>query len=104
MMYKVIRSFTDLQDSDYAYNVGDVYPRQGMTVTAQRLAELAGANNRQGVPLIEAVNEPEAAVSAEETAEIEADVEPEETAEKISDDAEKPKRKRRKADSENETE
>jgi hypothetical protein len=69
MMYRVIRYFTDLQDNDYAYNVGDVYPRHGMSVTAERFAELASSENRQKTPLIEAVDEPDAEVSAEDAAE-----------------------------------
>jgi hypothetical protein len=71
MMYRVIRYFTDLQDNDYAYNVGDVYPRQGMSVTAERFEELASSENRQKTPLIEAVDEPDAEVSAEDAVEIE---------------------------------
>lgn len=51
-MYKVIKYFTDLQDSNHPYNVGDVFPRDGLTVTEERLAELAGKDNKQGVPLI----------------------------------------------------
>lgn len=69
MMYKVIRYFTDLQDNDYAYNVGDVYPRQGVVVTGERIAELASSENRQKTPLIAAFDEPDAEVSAEDTAE-----------------------------------
>ena len=52
-MYKVIRYFTDLQDNDYPYYEGDTFPRDGMTVTRQRLEELASKNNKQRVPLIE---------------------------------------------------
>lgn len=55
--YKVIRYFTDLQDNDHAYNVGDTFPREGMTVKQSRLDELAGNSNKQGRPLIEAVAE-----------------------------------------------
>lgn len=51
-MYKVIKYFCDLQDGNHPYNAGDTFPRPGMTVTEERLAELAGSNNRQGVPLI----------------------------------------------------
>lgn len=51
-MYKVIRLFADLQDSNHVYNVGDEYPRKGLTVTAERIAELAGSNNKQKMPLI----------------------------------------------------
>lgn len=57
MNYKVIKFFTDLHDEDYPYNVGDVFPRKGVSVTEARIAELAGSNNRQGVPLIQLVEE-----------------------------------------------
>lgn len=51
-MYKVIKHFTDLHDNDYPYNVGDIFPRSGVSVSEGRLAELAGSGNKQGVPLI----------------------------------------------------
>ena len=57
MMYQVIKYFTDLQDNNHPYNVGDTYPRSGVTVTEARLAELAGSGNLQGVPLIQEVKE-----------------------------------------------
>lgn len=47
--------FSDLHDKDHIYNPGDVFPREGITVTESRLAELAGSNNKQGCPLIEKV-------------------------------------------------
>lgn len=56
-MYKVIRFFTDLQDGEHPYDVGNTFPREGIEVTEERLAELAGPSNRQGVPLIELVDE-----------------------------------------------
>ena len=56
-MYKVIKYFTDLQDKNHPYNVGDTFPREGMEVTEERLAELAGSDNKQSVPLIEKVEE-----------------------------------------------
>lgn len=55
MMYKVIKYFTDLHDNNFPYDVGDVFPRQGLSVTEGRLAELAGSNNKQGQPLIKKV-------------------------------------------------
>lgn len=58
-MYKVIKYFTDLHDENYPYNVGDNFPREGIKVTSERLAELAGSENKQGVPLIELVGEQE---------------------------------------------
>ena len=56
-MYKVIKSFTDLQDNNYAYYVGDTFPRNGVEVGAERIAELSSDKNLQGVPLIEEVVE-----------------------------------------------
>lgn len=51
-MYKAIINFTDLQDSNRVYSVGDVYPRKGYTPTKKRISELLGANNRLGKPVI----------------------------------------------------
>ena len=56
-MYKVIKYFTDLQDNNYAYYVGDTFPRNGVEVGAERIAELSSDKNLQGVPLIEEVTE-----------------------------------------------
>ena len=56
-MYKVIKYFTDLQDNNYAYYVGDTFPRNGVEVGAERIAELSSDKNLQGVPLIEEVSE-----------------------------------------------
>lgn len=56
-MYKVIKYFTDLQDNNYAYYVGDTFPRNGVEAGAERLAELSSDKNLQGVPLIEEVEE-----------------------------------------------
>lgn len=64
-MYKVIHYFTDLQDDGYAYNVGDEFPHKGMTVTKERIAELAGSGNKQGVPLIAEVKQKRAKKAAE---------------------------------------
>ena len=61
-MYRVIKFFTDLQDKGYAYNVGDTYPRDGLTVSKKRIAELLSNKNKQKTPLIEEV------VTEEETA------------------------------------
>jgi len=54
-MYKVIKMFTDLQDDNYKYEVGDEYPRKDLEVTDDRIAELSGKENKQGVPLIKKV-------------------------------------------------
>ena len=68
-MYRVIRSFTDLQDNNYSYNVGDTFPHDGKNVGEERFAELASYKNKQGRPLIEAVDETVATVTAEDAAE-----------------------------------
>ena len=53
MAYKVIEYFEDLQDNGRPYNVGDVFPAGGNTVSAERIAELASTQNRRHIPLIE---------------------------------------------------
>ena len=57
MAYKVIAYFEDLQDNGRPYNVGDMFPVDGNTVTSERLAELASTQNRRHIPLIEEVAE-----------------------------------------------
>ena len=59
MAYKVIKYFTDLQDDNFAYEVGDVFPRDGFSVLPSRIKELAGKENRRGETLIEEVQEKE---------------------------------------------
>ena len=54
MLYRVVKYFTDMQDNDHPYNPGDIFPRNGVSVSEKRIAELAGSDNRQGVPLIKA--------------------------------------------------
>ena len=63
-MYKVIKLFADLQDNNYIYKEGDVYPRKGLEVTEERIAELAGSNNLQKQPLIELVKQRKATKKA----------------------------------------
>lgn len=56
-MYTVIKDFVDLQDNNYPYKKGDTFPRTGLEVKPERLAELAGKNNKQKTPLIKKVEE-----------------------------------------------
>ena len=56
-MYRVIKHFVDLQDNNYKYDIGDIYPRKGLNVLQSRINELASSKNRQGVPLIEEIPE-----------------------------------------------
>ena len=57
MAYKVIAYFEDLQDNGRPYNVGDMFPVDGNTVTSERIAELASTQNRRHIPLIEEIAE-----------------------------------------------
>ena len=47
-----------MQDNNFAYDVGDEYPRKGMSVLPSRIKELASKKNRRGEPLIVEVEEP----------------------------------------------
>ena len=79
MGYKVIHRFTDLQDFNHLYNVGDAFPRIGMKVSQSRIDELASGKNKLKTPLIELekdkkiddfsqyMNEPEETKEAEYT-------------------------------------
>ena len=65
MTYKVVKAFHDLQDYKdvkggkvyHHYDVGDTYPRQGLTPNKTRIEELLRSGNAQGVPLIAEVKE-----------------------------------------------
>jgi len=54
-MYKVLKEFADLQDNKHLYRAGDVFPRAGVKVSEDRVAELASTRNRCREVLIEAV-------------------------------------------------
>ena len=53
MGYRAIVYFTDLQDNNFEYHAGDVFPRQGYEPTAERIAELSSDANRRKRPVIE---------------------------------------------------
>lgn len=57
-MYKVIKFFTDMQDDNFVYNIGDIFPRENKSVTDERIEELATSKNRRGEPLIKKVASP----------------------------------------------
>lgn len=58
MMYRVIDGFVDLEDGRHRYEVSDMFPREGLTVTPERIALLLSRDNKAGRPLIKAVEEP----------------------------------------------
>lgn len=66
MRYRVIKHFTDLQDGDHPYFPGDEFPRNGIVVSADRIKELSGTQNKRGIALIEEVQE-----AAEKSAAVE---------------------------------
>lgn len=54
-MYKVTSDFADARDNNHIYHAGDTFPRDGVEVSPERLAELAGRGNQTGRPVITAV-------------------------------------------------
>lgn len=56
-MYRAITTFCDLQDNNHVYHPGDVFPRGGLEVSAERLAYLASDKTRLDVPVIEEVKD-----------------------------------------------
>lgn len=56
-MYKVIKTFIDLKDNNYKYQVGDEYPRLGYLPSLTRINELSGKNNLQKTALIKEIND-----------------------------------------------
>lgn len=52
-MYIVKHYFTDLQDKNHAYEPGDVYPREGLEPSPERIKELSSDKNLQHKKLIE---------------------------------------------------
>ncbi len=69
-MFRVIKYFTDLQDKGRPYNIGDTYPRDGLTVSEERITELSGSNNKQHTPLIERIEPEKKATKKKGRAEI----------------------------------
>ena len=68
-MYIVAKYFTDLQDNDHPYQVGETFPREGLEVSEDRLAELTSTDNKRGEVLIKAVKDGAAEEPKEEPAE-----------------------------------
>jgi len=56
-MFKALEMFTDLQDNNYKYEVGDEYPRLGLKPSLARIKELSGTDNLRGRAVIEEVEE-----------------------------------------------
>lgn len=58
MQYIVVKDFSDIQDDRHVYHAGDIFPRMGLEVSEERVAELASRDNRRGeiLILIEAID------------------------------------------------
>ena len=93
-MYRVIKRFVDLQDGSHLYEVGEPFPRSGKEVSEARLTELATANNRQKMPLIEKIEDDQVTEQEPEEA---PEMEPEPEEEPETEEApEEPKKKGKK--------
>lgn len=57
-MYRAVEQFADLQDNNYIYSIGEIYPRKGHSPTEERLKELSGTENKVGKPVIEFFEDP----------------------------------------------
>lgn len=56
-MYVAISYFKDMKDNMHSYNPGDIFPREGLSVSEERIEELSTDKNRKGKPVIELVKE-----------------------------------------------
>ena len=56
----VYEKFKDLEDNDYIYKKGDIYPREGLEPSKKRIKELSSDKNKIGKVLIQKVEEEKA--------------------------------------------
>ena len=55
--YRVIQSFSDLNDNEHIYRPGDEFPREGYDASVDRLISLSSCSNKIGKPLIELIKD-----------------------------------------------
>lgn len=55
-MYIVVNKFKDLEDNEYLYDVGKLYPHEKKDVTEERIKELSTKKNKLKKVLIKEVN------------------------------------------------
>lgn len=84
-MYVAIKRFSDLTDDDHIYDAGDVYPRDGVEPSRERIVELATSKNKLGTPLIAHIEDEEKNIEGND---------------KVEDEKQAPKKTARKAKSE----
>lgn len=51
-MLLCVTEFADMTDNGYVYRPGDAFPRSGVEVNEERVAELMSNTNRLGVPVV----------------------------------------------------
>jgi len=66
MAFTVLISFSDVQDNQHVYGVGDEYPRPGYVASPERIKTLTGSSNTFGRPIIREVPKETAETSKEE--------------------------------------
>lgn len=52
----IYERFKDLEDNNYIYKKGDIYPHEGLEPTKERIKELSTKKNKIGEILIKKVN------------------------------------------------
>lgn len=52
----IYERFKDLEDNNYIYKKGDIYPREGLKPSKERIKELSTKKNKIGEILIKKVN------------------------------------------------
>lgn len=52
----IYERFKDLEDNDYIYKKGEIYPREGLEPTKERIKELSTKKNKIEEILIKKVN------------------------------------------------
>ena len=70
-MLRALREFSDMQDNSFHYNAGDIFPREGVEVSPERIKELLSADNKLGEPVIEEIKQAKAEPAPVETPEEE---------------------------------
>lgn len=81
--YEVVHRFKDLEDNDYIYKIGDIYPREGLEPTKKRIKELSTEKNKIGEVLIKKIKEEAEEVVEEEAEKVVQEEKTEETEEVV---------------------
>lgn len=57
MTFLVIAPFVDLEDGHHIYRKGDIYPREGLNVSDERIMQLLSTQNKARKSFIERIAE-----------------------------------------------